>query len=103
MYSKSIAKHSTALSGALPFLYAKTVALHGAKLLLWQGRRKNVKRIHMMILKKGRSHGEWLVGIAKNRPGLEGNQYKFQVVSEKLSIRIIRRDSLARDRETGLR
>ena len=37
MYSKSIAKHSTALSGALPFLYAKTVALHGAKLLLWQG------------------------------------------------------------------
>ena len=37
MYSNHVAKHNTAFSGAEPFLYARTVALHGAKPPLWRG------------------------------------------------------------------
>ena len=49
MYSNLIAKHNTALSGAMPFLYAKTVALHGAKPLPMAGTGVNAKQILMMI------------------------------------------------------
>ena len=50
MYSNVIAKHNTALSGAMPFLYAKTAALCGAKPLPMTGTGENAKRILMMIL-----------------------------------------------------
>ena len=53
MYSNAIAKHNTALSGAKPFLYAKTAALCGAKPLSMTGTGESAKQILMMTLCSG--------------------------------------------------